>query len=65
MGVSVHQYIKKKRIEKIENLLLSSDMSISEIAYHMGLNSDEHFASYFRSVKGINPHAFRTSHRVI
>ena len=64
MGVSIHQYVKKLRIEYIENLLLNTEMSISKIAYHMGLKSDEHIATYFRSVKGINPHAFRTSRKL-
>ena len=61
MGISVHQYIKKKRIEHIEHLLLNTEMSVSNIAYHMGFNSDDHIATYFRSVKGINPHAYRIS----
>lgn len=61
LGISVHRYIKKQRIEHIEYLLLNTEMSISEIAYRMGFTSDEHIATYFRSVKGVNPHAFRIS----
>ena len=63
LGCSLHQYIKKQRIARIEQLLLSTDMTISQIAYHMGFRSDEHIAAYFRSVKAINPYAFRLSQK--
>jgi len=64
MGISIYKYIKKLRVEHIEGLLLDTEMSISQIAYHMGFNSDEHIAKYFRSVKGINPSMFRKSQKI-
>ena len=64
MNCSIHQFIKKSRINHIENLLIGTEMTISQIAYHMGFKSDEHIASYFRSVKGINPRAFRSSRKL-
>ena len=63
LGISVHRYIKKKRIEHIEHLLLDTDMTVSQIAFHMGFTSDDHIATYFRSVNGVNPHAFRVARR--
>lgn len=64
MNCSVHKYIKKSRIDRIEALLIGTEMTISQIAYHMGFRSDEHIASYFRSVKGVNPRAFRNSRKL-
>jgi LacI family transcriptional regulator len=64
MNCSVHGYIKKNRIEHIERLLLETEMTISQIAYHMGFSSDDHIATYFRSVKGMNPYAFRASRKI-
>ena len=64
MNSSVYRYIKKVRVEHIEHLLLETEMTISQIAYHMGFNSDDHIASYFRSLKGVSPHAFRASRRL-
>lgn len=60
MNCGVHQYIKKVRVDHIEHLLLDSEMTISQIAHFMGFQKDDHIASYFRSVKGINPHKFRS-----
>ena len=64
MNCSVHKYIKKTRIDHIEDLLVGTEMTISQIAYHMGFRSDEHIASYFRSVKGFNPRVFRNSRKL-
>ena len=63
MGYGVHQYIKKQRIAYMEQLLVTTDMSISDIAYHMGFSSDEHIAAYFRSVKSVNLHKYRLSRK--
>lgn len=59
LGISPHRYIKKQRVEYIEHLLLDTEMTISQIAYRMGFQDDDHIAAYFRSVKGINPNKFR------
>lgn len=64
MGQSIHQYIKKHRIGHIEHLLIDTEMPISQIAFHMGFSSDEHIATYFRSVKKTTPHKFRTSRKL-
>jgi LacI family transcriptional regulator len=63
LGCGVHQYIKKARVAQIERLLLDTDCSIAEIADLLGFPSAEHIASYFRSVRGINPLALRSSRR--
>lgn len=65
MNCSIHQHIKKARVEHIEHLLLETEMTISQIAYRMGFKGDEHIASYFRSIKGVNPHAFRKSRKLM
>lgn len=59
LGCSVHQYIKKVRVAQIEAMLLETSHSVGEIAEILGFPSSEHIALYFRSVKGMNPHAFR------
>lgn len=59
LGCSVHQYIKKVRVEEIAKLLTASDMNISEIAFVMGFVSEDHIAQYFRKHKGITPSKYR------
>lgn len=59
LGCGIHAYIKKVRVAEIETMLLETSHSIGQIAALFGFPSSEHIALYFRSVKGINPEAFR------
>lgn len=59
LGCSVHEYIKKARVAEIERLLLDTETPVSEIAELLGFPSADHIASYFRSVRGVNPLTLR------
>jgi len=59
LGCSVHQYIKRLRVEEIARLLCESDMSISKIAYMMGFTDVDHIAQYFKKHKGVTPSTYR------
>lgn len=59
VGCTVHQYIKKTRAARIEELLLNTSHSVGEIAQKLGFTDSDHIALYFRSVKGMSPTAFR------
>ncbi|MDI6451323.1 XylR family transcriptional regulator [Anaerobaca lacustris] len=62
MGCTVHQYIKRVRVGEIERLLVNTDYTMAEIARTLGFTSPDHIASYFRSVRGVNPFALRRQH---
>jgi LacI family transcriptional regulator len=59
LGCSVYEYIKRVRVGEIERLLLDTDYSVTEIADLVGFSTPDHIASYFRSVRGINPLTLR------
>jgi LacI family transcriptional regulator len=63
LGCGVHEYIKKMRVIQIERLLLDTDCTVAEIAKLLGFPDADHIASYFRSVRGVNPQSLRSSHR--
>ena len=48
LGVSVSEYILKKKIEKAQNLLRYSDSSIIDIANYLSFSSQSHFIQVFR-----------------
>lgn len=62
VGCTVHQYIKRVRVAQIEELLLGTTHSIGQIAEILGFPDSDHLALYFRSVKSMNPLAFRARH---
>ncbi|AQQ10144.1 Xylose operon regulatory protein [Sedimentisphaera cyanobacteriorum] len=63
LGTSIYRYIKNVRVGEIEKLLLYSDMNITQISKMLGFGSSDHIASFFRSVKGLNPADYRNRYR--
>ncbi|MDO4270631.1 MAG: AraC family transcriptional regulator [Eubacteriales bacterium] len=58
-GFSPMQYIINRRVGEAQNLLLTTDMSIVDIARHVGYTNINHFYSVFKKYKGMPPKAFR------
>lgn len=58
-GAGFSDYINYLRIYHAENLLLSSDKNISDIAYLCGFNSIQYFNRIFKEHKGYSPREFR------
>jgi AraC-like DNA-binding protein len=61
-GMSVQQFIRKKRIEKSLILLHHSNKSIEEIAEECGFIDRHHFSKVFRVVMKIPPVSYKRRH---
>lgn len=59
MGKSFNEYITFLRLREAETLLLSSNMSITEIAASSGFSTTSYFIAKFKKSKGITPRQFR------
>ncbi len=60
--VSPMQYLKKLRIKKAAQLLLSSDSSIHEIGEKVGLSTSSYFIREFKKETGMTPVQYRTAY---
>lgn len=58
MGISVHQYILKRRLDACKNAL-TTDQSLENIAAHFGFSSYSSFFRYFKKEYGISPKEYR------
>lgn len=54
-----HQFLLNYRINYAKNLLYNSDLSIVEIAYRCGFNSDSHFVTTFKKHTGFSPKKYQ------
>ena len=63
VGRSFSDYINLIRINEAEKLLISTDKSITDIAFSCGFSSTSHFISRFRSQKSITPGQLRKKMR--
>lgn len=59
MGVTLSEYIKATRIDYSKHLLAHTDASILDVALESGFESQNYFATVFRSVTGMSPANFR------
>ena len=57
--LSISLYIRKIKINKAKELLSTSDLRISEIAYNVGIDSPQSFSKYFTDEFGVSPTDFR------
>ncbi len=58
MGVTPHQYILQRRIDKAKYLLQLSDLSIANIALRVGFCDQSHLTRYFKRILGLTPKQF-------
>lgn len=62
-GITIEQYIISQRIEKVKELLLYNELSLSEVAYQLGYSSTAHLSAQFKKVTGLTPSLFKTQGR--
>ncbi|KAB8286612.1 AraC family transcriptional regulator [Bifidobacterium ramosum] len=60
-GVSITTQISKIRIERAEELLLSTSMSVQQVAEASGYNDAKYFMRVFKQHTGLTPTRYRTS----
>jgi AraC-like DNA-binding protein len=53
------KWLMKKRLDYSANLLLSGDLSVSQVAYESGFEDLSHFSRAFKEKMGMNPTEFR------
>ena len=59
IGVTPIQYLRQLRIQKAAELLLTSNLKVSEIAVQCGFQEMSYFAKTFRELRGLSPTDFR------
>ncbi len=60
-GKSTQQHIQDKLIDKAKEILSTTDLSVSEIAYQLGFEYSQSFSTLFKSKTNFSPLEFRQS----
>lgn len=58
-GITIQQYIVFHRIERVKELMLYDDLSLTEIAYRLKYSSVGHLSNQFKKVTGLTPSFYR------
>jgi len=63
VGLPLHQYLIRRRVERARDLIGEEKLSISEIAFETGFSHQSHLARHMRRVLGVSPRVLRESLR--
>lgn len=61
-GQTIEHYIIAQKIERIKELLIYEELTLSEISFQMGYSSSHHLSNQFKQHTGLTPTAFKSSH---
>lgn len=58
-GTTIEKYIILQKIERVKELLVYDELTLSEIAYQMGYSNVAYLSSQFKKVTGLTPSHFK------
>lgn len=58
-GKTIEQYFIQQRIEKVKELIVYDQLSLTEISYRTGFSSVHHLSAQFKKVTGLTPSHFK------
>ncbi len=58
-GMTIQQFLIYNKIEKVKELLLYDELSLTEISYRLNYSSVAHLSNQFKKVTGLRPSYFK------
>jgi len=58
-GITIEQYQINQKIEKVKELLIYEELTLTEISYQLGYSSVSHLSRQFKKVTGLTPSHFK------
>ncbi len=58
-GTTIEKYIILQRIERVKELLIYDELTLSEIAWKTGYSSVQHLSNQFKKIIGMSPSAYK------
>ncbi|ALF12063.1 DNA-binding response regulator [Parageobacillus thermoglucosidasius] len=61
-NMTFSEYVTRCRLQKAKSLLITTDLTIAEIAEEVGYQTAKYFIKLFKEFEGITPYQFRKEH---
>ena len=58
-GITIEKYVINQKIEKVKELLVYDELTLSEISYQLGYSSVSHLSAQFKKITGLTPGHFK------
>lgn len=59
VGINIEQYIIMHKIERVKELLIYDELSLTEISYKLHYSSVAHLSTQFKRITGLTPSCFK------
>ena len=59
LNATPNQYINQKKIEKAKELIITTDLTVKEVAYYLGFTNVTYFYKLFKKITGDTPFQFK------
>ena len=63
-GITIEQFYLTHKIEKVKELLVYDELSLTEIAFRLNYSSVAHLSNHFKKMTGLTPSHFKTLKRI-
>jgi AraC-like DNA-binding protein len=61
-GLRPHEYLLRRRIERAQEMLVGTNMSVVDVALSVGFQTQSHFTTIFKRIAGQPPQTWRRVH---
>ncbi|QHT68605.1 helix-turn-helix transcriptional regulator [Rhodocytophaga rosea] len=58
-GITLEQYLIHRRVQKVQQLLKYTSLTLTDIAFDLGYSSVHHLSNQFKKITGMSPSQFR------
>ncbi|MBI2429506.1 MAG: helix-turn-helix transcriptional regulator, partial [Ignavibacteriales bacterium] len=58
-STTIEKYLIAQKIERVKELLVYGELTLSEISYKLGYSSVQHLSNQFKQITGFTPSYFR------
>ncbi|MGM5469676.1 helix-turn-helix domain-containing protein [Flavobacteriaceae bacterium LMO-SS05] len=59
-GNTIEHFIIEQRIERVKELIVYDELTLSQISYELNYSSPQHLSRQFKQITGFTPSAFKT-----
>src|SRR5699024_9097925 len=61
-NISVNEFVRRVRLEKASEMLISGDYNVNEAAYAVGFNNVKYFREQFKKIYGRTPNDYKKTY---
>lgn len=57
--ISISQFMMIQKVERVKDLIINSDLTLTEISYRLNYSSLAHLSNQFKKITGLSPKLFK------